>query len=235
MVTRRFAVSPSTISKAWRRYQETAVTQGELDRAIEGHQPSSRTGICSFEPRGTGGALPEPYLMTFSRLLVSMFHTKLSETDSMRSAWGPDDLYWDLCSQPSTQQLDWHWPEIPRISRSATAACSLHRWEQVHTKHMWQAWAWQYNGEHIACNGIIQQDQFGGGSVIVWGGISLEGHTDLHVIAPVPYSSEGTGMETCACQTLCWCSVSWVPPASRGQSVWAVPLHQDLMYDLSVP
>ena len=41
--------------------------QGELDTAVEGHQPSSRTGICSFVRGGTGGALPEPYKMT-SRL-----------------------------------------------------------------------------------------------------------------------------------------------------------------------
>ncbi len=32
-----------------------------------------------------------------------------------------------------------------------------------------------------ACN-IMQHDQFGGGSVMVWGGISLEGCTDLHVL-----------------------------------------------------
>ena len=83
-----------------------AVTQGELDRAVEEHQPSSRTVICSLERGGTGGALPEPNKMTSSKLLVCMFLTKLSETDSMRVALGPDVLQWDLCSQPSTLQLD---------------------------------------------------------------------------------------------------------------------------------
>ncbi|KAI4888574.1 hypothetical protein NFI96_004052 [Prochilodus magdalenae] len=39
---------------------------------------------------------------------------------------------------------------------------------------------WRRRGEcYAACN-IIQHDWFGGGSVMVWGGISLEGHTDLY-------------------------------------------------------
>ncbi|MBN3298611.1 KDM4A demethylase, partial [Amia calva] len=63
-----------------------AVTRGELDRGVEGHQPSSRTGICSFVRGGTGGVLPEPYKMTSSGLLVCMFLTKLSQTDSMRAS-----------------------------------------------------------------------------------------------------------------------------------------------------
>ncbi|KAI4885674.1 hypothetical protein NFI96_003605 [Prochilodus magdalenae] len=39
---------------------------------------------------------------------------------------------------------------------------------------------WRRSGEcYAACN-IIQHDWFGGGSVMVWGGISLEGRTDLY-------------------------------------------------------
>ncbi|KAI4886029.1 hypothetical protein NFI96_024196, partial [Prochilodus magdalenae] len=39
---------------------------------------------------------------------------------------------------------------------------------------------WRRRGEcYAACN-IIQHDWFGGGSVMVWGGISLEGSTDLY-------------------------------------------------------
>ena len=44
------------------------VTRGDLDRTVEGQQPSSRTGICSFVRGGTGGALPEPYKMTSSSI-----------------------------------------------------------------------------------------------------------------------------------------------------------------------
>ena len=60
-----------------------AMTRGELDRAVEGQQPNSRVGICSFVQGGTGGALLEPYKMTSSGLLVCMFLTKLS--------WGWDE------------------------------------------------------------------------------------------------------------------------------------------------
>ncbi|KAI4883986.1 hypothetical protein NFI96_003363 [Prochilodus magdalenae] len=41
-------------------------------------------------------------------------------------------------------------------------------------------WLWRRRGEcYAACN-IIQHDWFGGGSVMVWGGISLEGRTDFY-------------------------------------------------------
>ena len=98
-----------------------AIIWGELDRAIEGQQPS-RTGICSFVQGGTEGALPEPYKMTSSGLLVCTFLIKLSETESMRVAWGPDVLSWDLCSQASTVQLDWHLPENTTIGWFAIGA-----------------------------------------------------------------------------------------------------------------
>ena len=42
---------------------------------------------------------------------------------------------------------------------------------------------WRCRGEcYVACN-IILHDRLGSGSVMVWGGISFEGRTDLHVIA----------------------------------------------------
>lgn len=39
---------------------------------------------------------------------------------------------------------------------------------------------WRCRGERYAACNIIQHDRFGGGSVMVWGGISLEGRTDLY-------------------------------------------------------
>ena len=41
--------------------------------------------------------------------------------------------------------------------------------------------AWWSTGERYQVCNIVQQYRFGGGSVMVWGGISLEGGTDLHV------------------------------------------------------
>ena len=47
-----------------------------------------------------------------------------------------------------------------------------------------------------ACN-IIQHDWFGGGWAMVWGGVSLEGHTNLHVIAyMLPWLLLSTGMKS---------------------------------------
>ena len=37
-------------------------------------------------------------------------------------------------------------------------------------------------GERYHPDNIVEHDRFGGGSVMVWGGISLDGHTDLHVL-----------------------------------------------------
>ncbi|KAI4877400.1 hypothetical protein NFI96_000426 [Prochilodus magdalenae] len=39
---------------------------------------------------------------------------------------------------------------------------------------------WRHCGERCAACNIIQHDWFGGGSVMVWGGISLEGRTNLY-------------------------------------------------------
>ncbi|KAK7160638.1 hypothetical protein R3I93_008329 [Phoxinus phoxinus] len=66
-VARRFAVSVSVVSRAWRRYQETGHASGEVEEAVGGQQPSSRTATSAFVQGGAGGALPEPCKMTSSR------------------------------------------------------------------------------------------------------------------------------------------------------------------------
>ena len=72
-----------------------------------------------------------------------------------------------------------------------------HQNEQVHHWHpvlfMDEIWftltacdrrerVWRHHGERYAACNIVQHDRFGGGSVMVWGGISLEGRTGLHVL-----------------------------------------------------
>lgn len=61
-VTRSFAVSQH------RSVEEVLgagpIARVKLDRAIDGHQPSSSTSICSSVCGGTGGVLPELYRMT---------------------------------------------------------------------------------------------------------------------------------------------------------------------------
>ncbi|KAL0195257.1 hypothetical protein M9458_008829, partial [Cirrhinus mrigala] len=64
---------------------------------------------------------------------------------------------------------------------------------QQHAEHQdWQIRHWRpvlftdesrRRGERSAACNILQHDRFGSGSVKVWGGISLEGRTALHVLA----------------------------------------------------
>ena len=41
---------------------------------------------------------------------------------------------------------------------------------------------WRRPGERYADCNIVQYDRYGGGSIMVWGGICLDGRTELHVI-----------------------------------------------------
>lgn len=46
-----------------------------------------------------------------------------------------------------------------------------------------RARVWRARGERFDEANMVEHDHFGGGSVMVWGGISIAGHTDLHVFA----------------------------------------------------
>ncbi|KAL0966337.1 hypothetical protein UPYG_G00294050 [Umbra pygmaea] len=82
-VARRFAVSVSVASRAWRRTKRQASTSGDVEEAVGGQQPSSRTATSTFVQGGAGGALPEPCKITYSRPQMCMCPFKWSETDSM--------------------------------------------------------------------------------------------------------------------------------------------------------
>ena len=120
---------------------------------------------------GTGGALL--YKMTSIRLLVCSWTNCEKQTP-----WG------DMRPTPSSGT--WAHSSVhqrtPGPAGSPLEPRSPHRWQQVHTEHMWQVWTsletpwWTWS----CCN--IIYDQFGG-SVKVRGGRSWEGHTDLHVTA----------------------------------------------------
>lgn len=49
---------------------------------------------------------------------------------------------------------------IPESAAPPLVPCAFQRWEQVHSEPMWQTWK----------GNIVQHDQFGGGSLMVWGG-----------------------------------------------------------------
>lgn len=85
-------VPSSTASRVWRRYQEMGIYAMSAGQGRRSHQPSSRTGICPLVWGGTGGALPSTLQNDLKRTSC-VFLTKLSETGSMRVAWGAGILY----------------------------------------------------------------------------------------------------------------------------------------------
>lgn len=102
-----------------------------MDKTEEGHQPRSRIGLCSCVCGETGGALPEPYRMTSSGLIVHIsdqtVRNRLRETGMKdwsplvgpvltahhRAAWL---AYAKECK-------NWQYPPL--------IPCWLHRWKQV--------------------------------------------------------------------------------------------------------
>ncbi len=64
-----------------------------------------------------------------------------------------------------------HW--TPELAGPPLVPCAFHRWEQVHPEHMWQ-------GLEKPWRILCCLTSFGGGSVMVWGGTSMEGRTDLY-------------------------------------------------------
>ena len=112
----------------------------ELDMAVERHLPICRIGLCSFVRGGTWGALPEH----LQNDLQQATGVHVSDQTVRNSPWGWDDGPMSssgtcahspaLCSSTGICE------KTPELAGPPLAPHSLHRWEQVHTEHMWQAW-----------------------------------------------------------------------------------------------
>ncbi|TWW56335.1 hypothetical protein D4764_08G0003220 [Takifugu flavidus] len=88
--------------------------------------------------------------------------------DSRRQVVTPVELDGAVEDHQNWQLCHWHPVLFTEESRFNLSTCD--RRERV----------WRCCGERYAACNIIQHDRFGGGSVMVWGGISLEGRTDLY-------------------------------------------------------
>ena len=88
---------------------------------------------------------------------------------------------------------------------------------------------WRSTGESYHICNIIQHNRFGDGSVMVWGGISLGGRTELYVLNRGNLTGARYNMRSLDLfLSLHWCRQSWVFPGTRqcltscGKSVPAI-------------
>ncbi|KAI3370992.1 hypothetical protein L3Q82_023645, partial [Scortum barcoo] len=159
-----------------------ASTSGDVEEAVGGQQPSSRTATSAFVQGGTGGALPEPCKMTSSRPQMCMCLLKRSETDSMRARCPQVGVV--LTAQHRAGRLvfarehqDWqihHWRPVLFTDESRFTLSTCDRRDRV----------WRRRGGTFCC--LQHSSSMTGlavGSVMVWDGISLGGRTALHVLA----------------------------------------------------
>ncbi|KAI3376330.1 hypothetical protein L3Q82_016812, partial [Scortum barcoo] len=95
-----------------------ASTSGDVEEAVGGQQPSSRTATSAFVQGGTGGPLPRALqndLQQATNVHVSaqMVRNRLHE-GGMRARRPQVGV---LCLQPNTVQDVWHLPENTKIGK----------------------------------------------------------------------------------------------------------------------
>ena len=185
VVARTLGVPPSVVSRLYRRYQETGEytrRQGEgRSRMTTPRQGRFLVLLSRRNRMSTARALEIDFRHATAVHLSDQTVTNRLHDDGMRAirpARGPI-----VTVQHRVQRLDFarehqngqlsHWVAVLFTDENRFTVSTNDRRARV----------WIRQGERYADCNIVEVDRYGGGSVMVWAGISLDGHTDWYVFA----------------------------------------------------
>lgn len=180
-VAERFQVSPSVVHRLWTRYRETGLyrrrpgqgrkrkTTANQDRyirqlAMRNRQATARRLQNDFS---TATHVRVSDQTVRNRLHESGLHSRIPVRAPQLT---PHHRIERL--EFAREHQDWqlrHWQPVLFSDESRFHVSTCDRRVRV----------WRRRGERYAQCNIVQHDPFGGGSIMVWGGVSLDGRTEL--------------------------------------------------------